>query len=185
MICALLKSGRRDEIPAGYNIVWVGAGEPRKLLNERIDGKRVTFLRNPIGGLEYLEVTGDVTVVMAPAESCDDYLGKFFEPLEYGDVYVKTGFDITDITMRFKKGWKGNPAMPAEEWAKWVAGSVECFIPKASITFDISAKCGDGRFEIYNLLLTQWTDMGNKGLRMEFVCDYFITKQDRACRKNA
>ena len=175
-ICALLNRGRRDEISAGYNIVWTGAGEPRKLLNERIDGRHVTFLRNPIGGLEYLEVVGAVTVVMTPTESCDDELGRLFEPLEYGDVYVETAFEITDITMHFKKGRSGNPAMPAEEWAEWVASSVTGFIPKASITFDISAKCGDGKFEMYNLLLTQWTDMGDEGLRMEFICDYFVTK---------
>lgn len=176
MICTLLSSGKREEIPDGYNIIWSGAGEPRTLLNERIDGKDVTFLRNPIGGLEYLEAIGAVTVVVPYAESCDDVFDGLFEPLEYGDVYVKTRFEITDITMRFKKGWKGNSAMSAEEWAEWVASSVERTIPKASITFDISAKCGDGKFEMYNLLLTRWTDMGDEGFSTEFVCDYFVTK---------
>ena len=168
----LVKNGRYDEIPAGYNIKWLGP-EPGKAFEFGIPGEEITVTRNPAPVPTSLHVVG--TNVIAPPFGLELY-----EKLEYGDVYFTTNMELSEIKATYDL-----TKIDTKNFMEWVRRYSETItgrvINKADVCFDMKAKLPEPHnyMEFFNVMMTEvnFPGLANDETVTEatadLICDYF------------
>ena len=91
-ICRLVESGRKNEIPSGYNLIWVSP-EPQELFDFEISGENIVVdngFPNPSKAL----VIGEYHIIPSDIKSKT-------ELLNFGDVYLRTNFILSKLIFEY------------------------------------------------------------------------------------
>lgn len=165
-ICSLAAQGRFDEIPSGYNIKWVGGVEPHKVNDFEADSKSITFTRGEFAIPDKIKISGEY-VAFVPSPPFDD------EPLDYGDVFVKTDFVLNDIEFIYTEEFSRIKVRP------YIALNFGYFenrlVKKSEVTFSFEVCIGNTKFEVFNGMMGQFVDEVEKSVAY-INYDYFIVK---------
>ena len=86
-ICNLIRQGREDEIPSGYNIVWI-TPKPQKLFDAELPGERITVNGNDFPSPTKAYVSGEYEVVIPMDIISTD------TTLDFGTVVLYTNFSL-------------------------------------------------------------------------------------------
>ena len=93
-ICNLIRQGREDEIPSGYNITWM-TPKPHKLFDVEIPGERITVNGNDFPSPTKAYVSGEYEVVI-PIHIIED------EFLDFGNVFLYTNFSLSKLKFEYE-----------------------------------------------------------------------------------
>ena len=93
-ICNLIGQGREDEIPSGYNIVWI-TQKPQKLFDTEIPGERITVNGNDFPSPTKAYVSGEYKVII-PIHIIED------EFLDFGTVFLHTNFSLSKLKFEYE-----------------------------------------------------------------------------------
>ena len=93
-ICNLIQQGREDEIPSGYNIVWI-TQKPQKLFDAELPGERITVNGNDFPSPTKAYVSGEYEVVI-PIHIIED------EFLDFGNVFLYTNFSLSKLKFEYE-----------------------------------------------------------------------------------
>lgn len=134
-ICSLAAQGLFGAIPEGYNIKWFNGVKPHKVIDEKIPGNSLTFVRNDFPQPDSISISGEYTVVV-PTSWYDEETGAEPELMEYGDVYLKTEFSFTDFEFLYYNKDKQEEVRKHIE--RFVArfNDFRGYIKKSDFTFD-------------------------------------------------
>ena len=94
-ICKLIKSGREDEIPSGYNIIWA-APKPQKLFDVEVPGERITVNGNDFPNPTKAYAFGEYEI------NIPDDIISINTPLEFGDVFLSTNFILSKLKFEYE-----------------------------------------------------------------------------------
>ena len=95
-ICNLIRQGREDEIPSGYNIVWT-TPNPQKLFDVEIPGERITVNGNDFPSPTKAYVSGEYKVIIPIhiIEIEDEFL-------DFGTVFLHTNFSLSKLKFEYE-----------------------------------------------------------------------------------
>lgn len=95
-ICNLIRQGREDEIPSGYNIVWT-TPKPQKLFDVEIPGERITVNGNDFPSPTKAYVSGEYKVIIPIhiIEIEDEFL-------DFGTVFLHTNFSLSKLKFEYE-----------------------------------------------------------------------------------
>ena len=94
-ICNLIQQGREDEIPSGYNIVWISP-KPQKLFDVEIPGERITVNGNDFPGPTKAYASGEYKVII-PGDITSTY-----KLLDFGNVFLHTNFSLSKLKFEYE-----------------------------------------------------------------------------------
>ena len=81
-ICKLVKFGREDEIPSGYNIIWT-TPKPQKLFDVEVPIERITVNGNDFPSPTKAYVSGEYEIIIP------DNIISINTSLEFGNVFLQ------------------------------------------------------------------------------------------------
>ena len=91
-ICSLAAQGRFNEIPSGYNIIWLGP-QPQKVFDHEVDGECIKITQNEFAIPNKIKVSGEYTVKVPEPSS----IITTEKPCEFGDIWIITVFTLTEL----------------------------------------------------------------------------------------
>ena len=94
-ICNLIRQGREDEIPSGYNIVWI-TPKPQKLFDAELPGERITVNGNDFPSPTKAYVSGEYEVVIPMDIISTD------TTLDFGTVVLYTNFSLSKLKFEYE-----------------------------------------------------------------------------------
>ena len=94
-ICNLIRQGREDEIPSGYNIVWI-TPKPQKLFDVELPGERITVNGNDFPSPTKAYVSGEYEVVIPMDIISTD------TTLDFGTVVLYTNFSLSKLKFEYE-----------------------------------------------------------------------------------
>ena len=94
-ICNLIKQGREDEIPPGYNITWM-TPKPQKLFDVEISGERITVNGNAFPSPTKAYVSGEYEVIIP------GYIVNTDELLDFGTITLHTNFSLSKLKFEYE-----------------------------------------------------------------------------------
>ena len=94
-ICNLIRQGREDEIPSGYNITWM-TPKPHKLFDVEIPGERITVNGNDFPSPTKAYVSGEYEVVIPMDIISTD------TTLDFGTVVLYTNFSLSKLKFEYE-----------------------------------------------------------------------------------
>ena len=94
-ICNLIQQGREDEIPSGYNIVWI-TPKPQKLFDVELPGERITVNGNDFPSPTKAYVSGEYEVVIPMDIISTD------TTLDFGNVFLYTNFSLSKLKFEYE-----------------------------------------------------------------------------------
>lgn len=98
-ICNLIRQGREDEIPSGYNIVWI-TPKPQKLFDVEIPGERIIVNGNDFPSPTKAYVSGEYKVII-PIVFEDDNTPTD-TTLDFGTVFLHTNFSLSKLKFEYE-----------------------------------------------------------------------------------
>lgn len=163
-ICSLAAEGRFDEIPSGYNIVWLDE-QPEKKISGYIDGGEITFTRNecPVPLKIKITVASDVFPV-APYLNIDET-----SFMNYGDVFIPTILQLTELEMFYDESKKDI----VDLWRKEMLDNMHIKpISKEKLSFDMVIPTNMFDVKVYGAMLCSLQEE-NFVLKAKLNYDYF------------
>lgn len=163
-ICSLAAQGRFNEIPSGYNIVWLGP-EPHKALDTKVDGDKLTIIGDKFAKPDMVKVSGEYSVKVPSPYSIPENN----KPVEYGNVYINTVFTLTELKFLYEK--EENIIMLKPYLATYfdlITGRQT--LTKPDVAFDIELIIPWAKLEVKNLMIKSYT--GDTVNVVDFDFDY-------------
>ena len=143
-ICKLIKFGREDEIPSGYNIIWASP-KPQKLFDVEVPGERITVNGNDFPSPTKAYVSGEYEINI-PGDIISTST-----PLEFGDVVLSTNLILSKLKFEYEYQYD------IMHWmnTKFIYGEA---IKKSDYVFNISLVIGDTKLTKINVF-NAWPNM--------------------------
>lgn len=162
-ICKLIKSGREDEIPSDYNIIWANP-KPQKLFDVEVPGERITVNGNDFPSPTKAYVSGEYEIII-PGDIISTST-----PLEFGNVVLSTNLILSKLKFEYEE------SHIIDHWMcdKFVNGTT---IKKSDYVFNISLIIGDTKLTKINVF-NAWPRGLNNNIAdieydwVELICDY-------------
>lgn len=171
----LVKDGRYDEIPDGYNIKWFGH-EPGKEFEFDIPGENISITKIGVPIPANLHLVSEYVVDFPTSLPS---VGAICKKADFGDVYFMTRSELTEMKATYDmKKTSGRELMEwVRQYSEYITGRV---IKKADLCFDMKIKLKEPYtyMDIYNVMLKD-IDFGfeNEEIVTEVVanliCDWF------------
>lgn len=144
-ICNLIRQGREDEIPSGYNIVWI-TPKPQKLFDVELPGERITVNGNDFPSPTKAYASGEYKVII-PIHIIED------EFLDFGTVFLHTNFSLSKLKFEYEHQY--------DIWS-WMNTKFICSeaIKKSDYVFNTTLIIGDTNLTKINVF-NAWPNMLN------------------------
>lgn len=144
-ICNLIRQGREDEIPSGYNIVWI-TPKPQKLFDVELPGERITVNGNDFPSPTKVYASGEYKVII-PIHIIED------EFLDFGTVFLHTNFSLSKLKFEYEHQY--------DIWS-WMNTKFICSeaIKKSDYVFNTTLIIGDTNLTKINVF-NAWPNMLN------------------------
>ena len=144
-ICKLIQQGREDEIPSGYNIVWI-TPKPQKLFDVELPGERITVNGNDFPSPTKVYASGEYKVII-PIHIIED------EFLDFGTVFLHTNFSLSKLKFEYEHQY--------DIWS-WMNTKFICSeaIKKSDYVFNTTLIIGDTNLTKINVF-NAWPNMLN------------------------
>lgn len=145
-ICSLAAEGRFDEIPSGYNIIWLDE-KPEKKFSVCIDGGEITFTRNECPVPLKITVTVEVVPAVPVAPDLDIDETSY---MKYGDVFIPTRYQLTELEMFYDESKKDI----VDLWRKEMLDNMHIkHIRKDELSFDMVIPTNMFDVKVYGAML--------------------------------
>lgn len=95
-ILFLIYSGRSNEIPKGYNIRYIPC-EPQEVFDVVVPGNKITISRDDFPKPAKAHITGNYSIYEESPYTivCEN------PPIEYGDVFIHTTFNLSKLEFEY------------------------------------------------------------------------------------
>ena len=174
-ICQLVAQGR--QVPEGYHIKYVNNQPPQTVLKATLNSNLLTYQRNNFPVPDLMEISGAYVVIMPQFNLDEDDPLYFEEKQEFGDVLIRTRFELNDIRFLYKLDKQQEICSIFND----LTGRF-VFAKKEDYTFDANIKLPFETINLKNLMPVnvQYNDASkqsdNEFISVEFNYDYYINE---------
>ena len=158
-ICNLIHQGREDEIPSGYNIIWISS-KPQKLFDVEIPSERITVNGNDFPSPTKAYASGEYQVII-PGDITSTY-----KLLDFGTVFLRTNFSLSKLKFEYDQQYDILP------WInKKFPYTVNDAIKKSDYVFNATLIIGDAILTQINVF-NAWPNMldgNNVDIKYDYV----------------